>query len=179
VNVCIERDKNRTVGHVGKGVIMRMYNEFLKPAPYPVDPNLPDAVICDLDGTLALLGDRSPYDASKCDELDTVNVPVQLAVSAIHSLSGARIIFMSGRKAKDREPTLRFIEEKATFRSFDLFMRDTADNRPDEVTKRELFDKHIRGQFNVVAMFDDRPSVVRLWKSMGLPVFDVGNGVEF
>ena len=29
------------------------------------------------------------------------------------------------------------------------------------------------------AVFDDRPCVVRLWRSRGLFVFDCGNGVEF
>ena len=36
---------------------------------------LPKAIICDLDGTLALMNGRNPFDASKCDE-DLLNVPV-------------------------------------------------------------------------------------------------------
>jgi len=33
--------------------------------------------------------------------------------------------------------------------------------------------------FNPVMAFDDRPSVIRMWKEHGLTVADVGNGVEF
>src|SRR5512135_3110256 len=39
------------------------------------DAPLPLAIICDLDGTLALLNGRSPYDASMCLD-DGLNVPI-------------------------------------------------------------------------------------------------------
>ena len=39
------------------------------------DPNLPNAIICDLDGTLALLNGRNPYDASLCEDV-IPNIPV-------------------------------------------------------------------------------------------------------
>jgi predicted kinase len=181
VEECIRRDANRVNGKVGMGVIMRMYNEFLKPnppTPYPVDGNLPDCVICDLDGTLAIVGDRNVYDCSNCDVVDTVNEHVMLAVQALASYQGARVIFMSGRQEKDRLPSESFIL-KAGFNAYDLYMRATKDSRSDDVVKRELFDAHIGGKFNVLAVFDDRPCVVRLWKSMGLPVFNVGDGIEF
>lgn len=72
------------------------------------DPKLPKAIICDLDGTLALMGDRSPYDASACDVKDRPNPPVVEAVRLFHN-AGYRIVFVSGRDEKDRAPTERFI----------------------------------------------------------------------
>ena len=36
---------------------------------------LPKAILCDIDGTLALLGERSPYDASLA-EADALNYPI-------------------------------------------------------------------------------------------------------
>ncbi len=43
--------------------------------PYVPDPALPAAVMCDIDGTLALTGDRGPYDFTRC-EVDLLNVSV-------------------------------------------------------------------------------------------------------
>ena len=40
------------------------------------DASLPPCVIFDIDGTLALLGDRSPFDASTCEH-DEINEAVQ------------------------------------------------------------------------------------------------------
>lgn len=148
---------------------------------------VPDAIICDLDGTLALMGDRSPYDASRCDEVDRPNPPVIECVKAMHA-KGVQIIFMSGREDKDRAPTERFIEKWVREHDLKLwgangrvvphvlFMRATADQRKDAIVKRELFDAHVRGKFNVIFCLDDRNQVVRNWREMGLTVFQVSEG---
>jgi predicted kinase len=123
----IERDSKRLgTAKVGPEVITKMWKKHLKGNPTALNsprsevfykkreqvlvqnPDLPKAVICDLDGTLALIGDRSPFDASRCDELDIPNTPVVEAVKAFHRM-GYKIIFLSGRDEKDRRPTERFI----------------------------------------------------------------------
>ncbi|MEA5472240.1 AAA family ATPase, partial [Spirulina sp. 06S082] len=57
---CIRRDLERPRS-VGKEVIMKMYNRYIRTPPQLLDrdPNLPDAIIVDMDGTLAIMGDRS------------------------------------------------------------------------------------------------------------------------
>lgn len=74
--VCIERDALREKP-VGEKVIKKMHRQFFKDSPEYCDqnPELPKAIICDLDGTLALMNGRNPFDASKCDE-DEINNPV-------------------------------------------------------------------------------------------------------
>ena len=74
------------------------------------DDSLPTAVLCDLDGTLALIHGRSPYDASDCDIKDLPNWPVIETVIA-HWKAGRSIIFCSGREDKYRPETIRFIEK--------------------------------------------------------------------
>lgn len=95
----------------GKAGVLDPRTEVLyakKHMSYDPDPSLPKAVICDLDGTLALMGDRSPFDASRCDVKDFPNPPVVEAVKLFHN-AGYKIIFLSGRDEKDRAPTERFI----------------------------------------------------------------------
>jgi hypothetical protein len=58
-------------------------------------------------------------------------------------------------------------------------MRTTGDGRSDEIVKKEFFDEHIMGKFNVFVVIDDRNRVCRMWRSLGLPLFNVGSGAEF
>ena len=156
------------------------------------DESLPEAIIVDLDGTLAHIGDRSPYDATRCDVVDRPHRAVVELVLGMHH-NGAKIIFMSGREAKDMEPTRRFIEKNCrefyshpcyddadgnpyTSIPYELFMRATGDQRKDNIVKRELFDAHVRNNYNVLFTVDDRNQVVQLWRSMGLTCFQCAEG---
>ena len=148
--------------------------------PVVQDVSLPHAIICDLDGTLALMGDRNPYDASKCDTVDKPNWPVIKCVTAMHA-KGYTIIFMSGREEKDRAPSERFIIRWAKgdlYKTipYQLHMRATGDKRKDNIVKRELFDAHVAGKFYVEFVCDDRDQVVKMWREMGLTTFQVAEG---
>lgn len=200
VEVCIDRDNYRGDKRVGKDVILRMYNQHIhdptKP-PLPVDAkawgrpslpvyvppvaDLPTVLLVDLDGTLCLLNGRNPYDASTCDQ-DLVNEPVKMVIKALYWDGDVkRIIFMSGREDKYREPTMRFLMDTMKGNlggvPFDLHMRKTDDKRKDSIVKRELFDAHIHGKYNPVLVLDDRSVVVDMWrKELGLPCFQVAYG---
>lgn len=139
------------------------------------DETLPKAIICDLDGTLALMGKRSPYDASNCDEVDSPNKPVVATVKLFQS-AGYHIIFCSGREDKDEAPSRRFIEMCLPNMPYHLFMRKTADQRKDSVIKEEIFNEHFFGKYNIVLLLDDRNQVVDHYRSMGLTVFQVAPG---
>lgn len=147
------------------------------------DPNLPTAVLCDLDGTLALIHNRSPYDASDCDIKDLPNTPVIETVLA-HYKAGRKIIFCSGREDKYRPETIRFIEKHCLIYNsgtcypieYQLFMRKTDDFRKDAIIKEEIYQENIEGKFNVLMVLDDRNSVVEYWRSKGLSCFQVAPG---
>ena len=52
-------------------------------------------------------------------------------------------------------------------------MRKTDDSRKDSIIKKEIFLEHIDKEYNVMSVFDDRPQVIRMWRDLGLFVFDV------
>ncbi len=163
---------NAAKGLVDREVVYPPHNQqFVK---YVGNPELPKAIICDLDGSLATIGDRSPYDASECDVKDTLNEHVAECVRLFYA-SGHKIVYCSGRMNKDRTPTIRFIEHHLPGVEFELFMRDDNDTRKDDIIKGELFEKHIRPRFNVRSVFDDRLQVCRLWHLLGLPLFRIGD----
>lgn len=54
------------------------------------------AIICDIDGTLAIRGERSPYDYSKVSE-DEPNLPIVELAKTLSENWSREIIFVSGR----------------------------------------------------------------------------------
>lgn len=137
----------------------------------------PSALICDLDGTFALIGYRSPYDASTCDIVDRPNLPVVETVNFYYSMGlGYKIIFCSGREDKDEAPTRRFIEKHFMGSQYELFMRKTGDHRGDDIVNEEIFNEKIKNNYYILFCLDDRNKVVNKYREMGLTVFQVAPG---
>ncbi len=174
---CVKRDLER-LDSVGERVIWKQWSTLQMPT-WTQKANCLPVVISDLDGTLANLNGRNPYDTSTCGQ-DLPRHEVFSAVNGVANHNKARIIILSGRKDTHKAETVAWLESNfISNRTVNLYMRAESDNRPDTVIKKEMFDKHIEGVFDPIAVFDDRPCMVRMWRGMGLNVFDVGNGVEF
>lgn len=140
------------------------------------NPKLQNAIIVDLDGTLAIIGDRNVYDAEKCDEVDRLNEPVAETIRLYYK-AGYKIIFCSGRIDKYRDATVRFINRHLPDIEYVLFMRNSGDKRKDNIVKGEIFQEQINGKYNVRLVLDDRDSVVELWrKTLGLDCWQVNYG---
>lgn len=173
---CILNDAGRP-NPVGSKVIGRMYEQFLKPTPVRFNDALPDAYIVDLDGTLALHNGRSPYNYAELTS-DLVNEPLARTIGMLADAEN-RIIFVSGRPEEWRKLTEEWLHN-IPYSGFDieaaLHMRHTGDNRQDAIVKRELYDGHIKGKYNILGVFDDRNQVVEMWRALGLPVFHVNYG---
>ena len=170
---CIARDALREKP-VGERRIKDLHRQFYATAPTAQDETLPKAIICDLDGTLALMNGRNPFDAAKCEE-DSLNKPVANVLKNYRAL-GYKIVLFSGRKDEHKTQTINWLAQHDI--AFDMLeMRQTEDNRKDSIVKRELFDAHIRGQYFIEFVLDDRNQVVDLWRNdLGLSCFQVGYG---
>jgi predicted kinase len=190
VEECVRRDAGRP-RPVGEVVIRGMWEKHLRGGrrphvpfldeavtgePYIPTPGTPHAVMVDIDGTVALHGDRNPYDTSRYHE-DTPNAPVVAIVQNAATL-GHRIVFCSGRSEEFRAVTEEWLNRHVLLRSsgWELHMRPAGDVRNDAVVKLELFDQHVRSRFRVAYVLDDRDRVVRAWRSIGLTVLQVADG---
>lgn len=192
---CLRRDEARPA-RVGADVIRDLHARFIagkknpefsltavqrvaaaagipRPVPYTVPAGAPTAVLVDIDGTLATLGDRGPYDWERVGE-DTLNRAVAETVSALW-LAGHHVIVMSGRDSVCRPQTEAWLAGHKV-RHDDLHMRALGDVRKDSVVKAELFDQHVRDRYDVVTVLDDRDQVVKLWRDLGLACFQVAPG---
>lgn len=199
----IVRDMKRGIdGHrsVGESVILDLAKRFHIPEdgtlsklrlddvqpddgyfkPYVRGPVL--AYSFDIDGTLAQMQGRSPYDTSRYDE-DVADR--HLSEMLWHLQDGARanvmnepevaFLALSGRSEEFKDVTLEWLGGWGLHID-DIFMRPEGDTRNDAVVKSELVDKHISGVYDVIAHFDDRDRVVNALRAKGMKVLQVQPG---
>lgn len=180
----IERDKKREFV-IGESVLkstFRKYEKELKEmlektkVKIVYDSNLPDAVIFDIDGTLANAKHRNIFDEDKVDTdevIESVKLLNGLCQKGFNiSKHGLHIILMSGRHDSCREKTEKWLEDNHIY--FDaLYMRKAGDNRKDTIIKKELYEEYIKGKYNVRFMVDDRPQVLATWVEFGLFTLNV------
>lgn len=190
LETCIARDtaRDRTVG---EDVIRDLHTRFIRGKAYPLPmpeehtttgtperyepkPGAIKAVLVDIDGTVALMGDRSPYDET-CVDRDQPNAPV-IDVACAMRAAGHRIVFLSGRTAGCRVATTAWLTRHIGGQYDGPFMRSVGDTRKDSIVKAELFDQHIRDTYDVTCVLDDRKQVVDAWRAMGLTVLQVAEG---
>ncbi|GAA4175916.1 AAA family ATPase [Gryllotalpicola koreensis] len=185
----IKRDFDRH-DPVGEQVIRDRWQRFTRNGKLPVPPpkaevdvdgdlyspdvTKPKAYIFDIDGTLAMINPdnpRSPYDRERVSE-DHVVTAVRRVLWQLEKT--ATILITSGRDEICRPATEEWLDNHHIPYT-QLFMRAEGDTRKDHVVKLELFNKHIRHNYNVQGVFDDRLRVVRMWHRIGVPLFRVGD----
>jgi len=149
----IARDAQRQRS-VGAERIRKLYHQFYGdgtrkgrgPFYAEQDKTLPPAIICDLDGTLAIIDHRNPFDASECEK-DELNEPVADIVKSYHA-TGHQIILLSGRTDNYKAQTERWLA-KHSIPYHQLLMRKDGDSRKDAIIKKEIVDANIKDQFYV------------------------------
>lgn len=162
----IKRQHSRFQGSKDKAIVPTPH-----PKPYTGTPGKPKAFMFDLDGTVYHMNDKRGPFALNVD-VDDPDEVVQMVVNSVEDKTGWYAIAMSGRKTAARAATEQAMaRDGLTYHH--LFMRADGDDRPDNVIKAELFDNHVRDNFDVQFVIDDRAQVVRMWKQMGLKVLNV------
>lgn len=137
---------------------------------------LPLAVICDIDGTVARATRKDHY---AIDEKLLTDVPQLHVIEAVRAVArGKSLFFLTGRSAegsKFTEDWLMKYFDIGEFAQVVISQRASGDSRRDSIVKRELYEAHLKGKYQVIAVFDDRNQVIReCWEPLGLPVFKVG-----
>lgn len=185
---CIERDKRR---EDSLGAVL-IKNLAIRHGIKKFEPG--NVLICDIDGTIADISHRLPFiikgKKAKKDwkkdwdsffsamEYDLVRPEIQKLLVQEHAL-GKTIIFMTARPDKYRDLTMRWLQTNFLTFSYTLIMRKTNDKRPDTEVKKELLERYFPDKGVIHAILEDRPSVIKVFKDMGLNVIDAGNGKEF
>ena len=85
------------------------------------------------------------------------------------------IIVLTGRDGSCKQLTIDWLTDNGIVYD-EIYTRAEGDERKDSIIKRELFDNHIRGRYNVEFVLDDRNQVVEMWRQMGLKCLQVAEG---
>ena len=137
-----------------------------------------DAVVFDLDGTLADLqhrrhlheaGDHRAFFAAVGGD-----APIRKVINLLSTLytAGHQIEIWSGRSDECRDDTQAWLVEHGVPPDIPLIMRSSGDKRPDELVKAGF----LRGINEPDIIFDDRDRVVEMWRSKGITCFQVAKG---
>lgn len=82
---------------------------------------------------------------------------------------------LTGRKRSYEKETLEWLRKNEI--SYDeLYFRDADDFRKDDIVKREIYEKYIHNKYKVLFVVDDRVSVVKMWRSIGLTCLQSDEG---
>lgn len=143
------------------------------------DQHLPATYIVDIDGTVALKGDRDIFDDSKL-HLDTEIKEVGHIIRAL-SKDGYKIVFVSGRQDSCMGTTVKWLKDNNLWmHDSEIFMRKAKDQRNDSIVKEEIVLNNLVPNFNVVGVIDDRIGVTRNFHKLGMFVLNVNqNFVKF
>jgi hypothetical protein len=141
-----------------------------------------DIILFDLDGTLALIEHRQHYVRGKkkrwrdffaaCID-DTPNAPL---ITLLHVLYRQfQIYIVSGRSDEVRAQTEDWLlRHQVPYHR--LIMRKEGDYTPDNVLKRSWVEDGTLPKNRILCVFDDRDKVVKMWREMGLPCYQVAEG---
>lgn len=134
----------------------------------------PRIVLVDIDGTVAIRGERGPYEWGRVGE-DKPNNAVISLVRALHQ-AGNDITFISGRSSICRHATSNWLSMHV-LKNYELIMREDNDFRPDEIIKKELVETNFSDLSQILLVIDDRTKVVKMWRqTLGLTCIQVNDG---
>ena len=166
----LKRDSKRGALSVGRDVILKQHQKYLEltgARVYVPNPTLPKTVVSDIDGTVAKMVGRSPYEWSKVGE-DEPRVEIIKLIEGYTNNYADRLVFVSGRDGSCYDETYQWLS-KHVWRPFELYMRAAGDQRKDVVIKEEIIFNILEPRCNIVMWFDDRACVVRKLKCLNIP----------
>lgn len=191
-DLAVERDSSRGARSVGEEVINKMFDSYtalfnsnfdfndrkqkprLPSSRIILNSTKPNAVVFDIDGTLAHNeGRRGYYDWKKVG-VDVVDEIVR-DILYHYASSGVKIIIITARDGICRDETKAWLKRNDIVYN-DFFIKPENDNRKDRIVKAEIYENHIKPNYNVIAVFDDRDQVVEMWRGLGIKCFQVENG---
>jgi hypothetical protein len=139
------------------------------------------AIIVDLDGTLTDNTHRlhmlttPEKDWVAINEHSRYDLPVlwcQEMVQMYHN-AGYKILFVTGRAAFAESITREWLTRYIGPLDYQLYMRPLTDTREDFIVKQEIFQRDILPFYDVAFALEDRDSVTRMWRDIGVTCLQV------
>jgi len=146
-------------------------------------------VICDIDGTIADNSRREylspkPGQDNLCEQWDKFNlacgsdriiIPVMNVIESL-ALNGHAILFWTGRSEICRPQTEQWLSQSYSGLFAELRMRPRGCHIADHDLKRQWFFDSCASYNGPKVVFEDRSSVVKMWRSIGVTCLQVADG---
>ena len=188
VDEAVKRQDNR-IRKVGRDVIQKQYDQLQKlKSSFDFDqvwyadlpevinnPNKTPCYVFDVDGTLAQMQGRSPYEWDRVDE-DKYSFDVGFFAKLLNTYcyKHTEVIICTGRDFKSLDKTVKWLTKKGI--GYDkIYIREENDQRPDWLAKQEFWEKSCE-EYYIMAMYDDRTQVVDHARRLGFKCYQVQPG---
>lgn len=190
VEECILRDAARP-NPIGEKIIKetwRRYRNFIihedimamKAKASQQNPDLPVAIICDMDATLCLNTSGRPFygegAAEGMEKDEPINEIINL-VKAYCNFHNAKLIILTGREdtLESREATENWIEDHLLSPDM-VLMRPKGDYSAGPDCKKKLYEKYVKDKYYVPIVLEDSTKCVRMWRDLGITCLQPNDG---
>lgn len=144
--------------------------------------NKPQAIICDLDGTLCNVDHRlhfvqGPGKKNWKGFFENIkdDTPNEWCVDILNTRKPVDIVLCSGRSDEFKKTTEEWLKKYYIYYD-NLFMRYRNDYRQDNIVKEMLLDFEILTRYTPYYVIDDRDQVVNMWRKRGITCLQCAPG---
>lgn len=194
VEECIRRDSMRP-NPIGEKIIRQTWKRYrnfiltevnkrqaeLINDKVKLNPELPNAVIVDLDATVCFNTNGRPFFGDGCAEGIKDDVPCEKMIATLQSLKDVFILFVTGREETPEivTATTKWLTDNGFGKSVKenhVYFRPEKDYCKGDICKKNIYESKIKGKYNVLAVFDDSQKCVDMYREEGLLVLQPNNG---
>lgn len=190
VEECILRDAARP-NPIGEKIIKetwRRYRNFIihedimamKAKASQQNPDLPVAIICDMDATLCLNTSGRPFygegAAEGMEKDEPINEIVDL-VRAYCNFHNVELIILTGREdtPESRAATEKWLDAHLLCPDM-VLMRPKGDYSAGPDCKKKLYEKYVKDKYYVPIVLEDSTKCVRMWRDLGITCLQPNDG---
>ena len=190
VEECIRRDAARP-NPIGEKVIKetwRRYRNFIihedimamKAKASQQNPDLPVAIICDMDATLCLNTSGRPFYGEGAAEGMEKDEPINEIVGLVRAycnFHNAELIILTGREdtPESRVATEKWLDAHLLCPDM-VLMRPKGDYSAGPDCKKKLYEQYVKDKYYVPIVLEDSTKCVRMWRDLGITCLQPNDG---
>lgn len=144
------------------------------------NPDLPVAIICDMDATLCLNTSGRPFYGEGAAEGMEKDEPINEIVGLVRAycnFHNAELIILTGREdtPESRVATEKWLDAHLLCPDM-VLMRPKGDYSAGPDCKKKLYEKYVKDKYYVPIVLEDSTKCVRMWRDLGITCLQPNDG---
>lgn len=128
------------------------------------------AILVDIDGTLAILNDRDPYNPETCEQ-DELN-KIVANVIILFEKAGFKIILATGREEQWRQQTVNWLHKNEIPYNL-LLMRPDGNRISATQLKRQWYIDDLQYYYEIILVLEDLYKTIEMFRKYDIPAWQV------